>query len=125
VYIDLDNDGDLDLITHPFQLSLVVWRNDAPRGLGFALSLDDRRSPNRQAVGARVEIRAPDGRIQVREIKGSGGYESFDPPQAFFGLGDWPSVASILVTWPDGTSSALTNLVLHTGRYTLRRSAAN
>jgi ASPIC and UnbV/FG-GAP-like repeat len=125
VYIDLDNDGDLDLITHPFQLSPVVWRNDAPRALGFALSLDDRRSPNRQAVGARVEIRAPDGRMQVREIKGSGGYESFDPPQAFFGLGDWPSVASILVTWPDGTSSALTNLVLHAGRHTLTRTAAN
>jgi hypothetical protein len=123
VYIDVDNDGDLDLITHPFQLTPVLWRNDAPKGRGFQVTLDDRRAPNRRAIGARVEIRAPDGRLQVREIKGSGGYESFDAPEAFFGLGDWPSVASIKVTWPDGTSSVLGNLNLASGRYTLSRSS--
>jgi uncharacterized membrane protein YraQ (UPF0718 family) len=123
VYVDVDNDGDLDLITHPFQLTSVLWRNDAPRGKGLSVALEDKTSPNRHAVGARVEIRAPDGRLQVRDIKGSGGYESFDPQQAFFGLGDWPSVQSIKVTWPDGTSSALAGLTLASGRYTLVRSA--
>ena len=123
VYIDVDNDGDLDIITHPFQLTPVLWRNEAPKGPGLQISLDDRRGPNRNAVGARIEIRAPDGRLQVREIKGSGGYASFDAPVAFFGLGDWPSVASITVTWPDGTSSSLQNLSLASGRYTLIRQA--
>jgi uncharacterized membrane protein YraQ (UPF0718 family) len=123
VYVDVDNDGDLDLITHPFQLTSVLWRNDAPRGPGLAVTLEDRTSPNRRAVGARVEIRAPDGRLQVREIKGSGGYESFDPLQGFFGLGDWPSVQSIKVTWPDGNSSSLAGLALASGRYTLVRNA--
>jgi hypothetical protein len=110
------------LITHPFQLTSVLWRNDAPRGPGLALSLDDRTSPNRRAVGARIEIRAPDGRLQTREIKGSGGYESFDPLQGFFGLGDWPSVQSIKVTWPDGSTSSLSGLKLTSGRYTLVRT---
>jgi uncharacterized membrane protein YraQ (UPF0718 family) len=123
VYVDVDNDGDLDLITHPFQLTSVLWRNDAPRGPGLVLWLEDRTSPNRRAVGARVEIRAPDGRLQVRDIKGSGGYESFDPPQAFFGLGDWPSVQSVRITWPDGSTSALAGLTLASGRYTLVRTA--
>ena len=59
VYVDVDNDGDLDVITHPFQLTSVLWRNDAPRGKGLALSLEDRTSPNRRAVGARVEIARP------------------------------------------------------------------
>ena len=123
VYLDFDGDGDLDIITHPFQLTPVVWRNDAPKGPGFQLALDDRRSPNRYAVGARIEIRAPDGRLQVREIKGSGGYASFDAPVAFFGLGDWPSVASIKVVWPGGGSSVLDKLTLGSGRYTLVRLA--
>jgi len=123
LYIDFDNDGDLDIITHPFQLTPVVWRNDSPKGRGFQLALDDRRSPNHAGIGARIEIRAPDGRLQVREIKGSGGYASSDAPSAFFGLGDWPSVASIKVLWPGGGSSTVDDLTLASGSYTLVRLA--
>jgi hypothetical protein len=98
-----------------------VWRNDSPKGSGFQLVLNDRRSPNRYGIGARIEIRAPDGRLQVREIKASGGYASFDVPLAYFGLGNWPAVASMKVVWPDGDSSALEDLALAAGRYTLAR----
>ena len=70
-----------------------------------------------------MQIRAPDGRIQVREVKGSGGYESFDAPEAFFGLGDWTSVSAISVRWPDGGTSELGSLALRPGRYTLVRAA--
>jgi uncharacterized membrane protein YraQ (UPF0718 family) len=121
LYVDYDLDGALDIISRPFQLTPVVWRNGGPKGPGFQLELDDRRSPNRYGIGSRIEIRAPDGRLQVREIKASGGYESFDAPLAFFGLGDWPAVASIKVVWPDGDSSALEGLALAPGRYTLAR----
>jgi uncharacterized membrane protein YraQ (UPF0718 family) len=123
LYLDYDLDGDLDIITHPFQLTPVVWRNDSPRGPGFQVVLDDRRSPNRYGIGARIEIRAPDGRLQVREIKASGGYASFDAPLALFGLGNWPAVASIRIVWPDGDSSGLESLALPPGRYTLVRLA--
>jgi len=121
LYLDYDLDGDLDIITHPFQLTPVIWRNDSPKGPALQLALDDRRSPNHQAVGARVEIRAPDGRLQAREIKGSGGYASADAPVAYFGLGDWPSVSSIKVVWPGGDSSTLDGLTLVSGNYSLAR----
>jgi ASPIC and UnbV/FG-GAP-like repeat/FG-GAP repeat len=121
LYIDFDNDGDLDIITHPFQLTPVVFRNDAPKGKALQLALEDRRTPNRSAIGARVEIRAPDGRLQVRAIKGSGGYASSDVPVAYFGLGDWPSVSSIKVEWPGGDSSRVDGLALASGTYTLVR----
>ena len=120
VYVDLNVNGALDIITHPFQLTPVVWRNNAAKRPGFQVALDDRRSQNRYAIGARVEIRSPDGRRQVREVKGSGGYASYDAPVAFFGLGDWPAVASIKVTWPDGDSSAVEGS-FGSARYTLVR----
>ncbi|TMA45659.1 MAG: hypothetical protein E6J82_01555, partial [Deltaproteobacteria bacterium] len=96
------------------------WRNNGAKRPGFQVALDGRRSQSRYAIGARVEIRSPDGRRQVREVKGSGGYASYDAPVACFGLGDWPAVASIKVTWPDGDSSAAEGS-FGSARYTLVR----
>jgi hypothetical protein len=120
--LDFDLDGDLDVLTSPFLLTPVLWRNDAPTGRGFEIALEDRRSDNRLGVGARIEIRASDGRVQAREIKASGGYISHDAPVARFGLGDWRSVASLMVRWPDGEMQELGRLRLGAGRYTVVRT---
>ncbi|MHB8507613.1 MAG: CRTAC1 family protein [Candidatus Dormibacteria bacterium] len=121
LFLDVNESGALDLITKPFLLTPVEWHNDHPLGPGFEVRLDDRTTANRWGVGARVEIRSPDGRLQVREIKGSGGYESHDELVAHFGLGDWPSVASITVRWAGGQVQALPGQSLAPGRYTLVR----
>jgi uncharacterized membrane protein YraQ (UPF0718 family) len=123
LFIDYDLDGDLDIITFPFNLTPVVWRNERPLGSGFEIRLDDRRTANRYGVGGRVEIRAPDGRIQVRDIKASGGHQSHDLLVARFGLGDWPSVASVQINWPDGETTPLTAGPLQPGRYRVVRLA--
>ncbi len=122
LFVDYDLDGDLDVITHPFQLTPVVWRNDIARAPGMEVRLDDRRTANRFAVGARVDIRSADGRRQMREIKASGGNQSHDLLVARFGLADWGSVASMTVRWPDGEQSEVKG-PLEPGRYRLVRAA--
>ncbi|MFN2549565.1 MAG: FG-GAP-like repeat-containing protein [Myxococcales bacterium] len=122
VFLDYDLDGDLDIVTSPFALAPVVWRNDAPAGAGFEVQLDDRRSRNRFGIGAKVEIAAPDGRRQMRDVKASGGNQSHDLLVARFGLGDWPSVASITVSWPDGQATRLEG-GFGAGRYRFARLA--
>jgi hypothetical protein len=119
LFLDYTMDGRLDIITYPFQLTPEVWRNDAAAGAGFQVELRDMRAANTGGIGARVDIRADDGRIQMREIKASGGYESFDWTVARFGLGDWKTV-----TWPDGQATRLDGLALTAGRYRLVRTAA-
>ena len=121
LFVDYDMDGALDIVTYPLQLTPVVWRNHAAVGPGFEVRLDDQRTANRYGVGARVEIGAPDGRLQMREIKASGGNQSHDMLVARFGLGDWPSVQSIRVQWPDGKTGEIGG-PLKPGRYRLVRS---
>jgi len=68
-------------------------------------------------------VPAPDGRRQMRDIKASGGNQSHDLLAARFGLGDWPAVASIHITWPDGQTGELSGPALKPGRYRVVRSA--
>ena len=84
-----------------------------------------RRPAHRQSLrgGCRVEIRSADGRLQVREVKASGGHQSHDLLVARFGLGDWKGVSAIQVTWPDGESTELRADGLGPGRYRLVRRA--
>jgi hypothetical protein len=121
VFADFDSDGDVDVMTYPLQLTPVYWRNDVAASPGFEIRLDDERTANRYAIGARVEIRAPDGRRQMREIKASGGNQSHDVLVARFGLGDWPSVASVHIRWPDGETDDIGSLSLKPGRYRIVR----
>ena len=122
LFLDVNMDGRLDVVTYPFQLTPVLWQNDLASAPGLQITLQDQRTANRAGIGARIEIRAKDGRLQTRDIKASGGYESLDEPVAHFGLGDWGAVASLVVTWPDGQVQTVDGLSLGAGRYTLVRS---
>ena len=89
-YIDIDNDGDLDIIANTQYGPFKVYRNNETRNSSVAFKLWDSRG-NRFCIGCRVTIHyGPEGkRHQVREIKASGGYRSFDAPQVHFGLGGY------------------------------------
>ena len=120
LFVDYDEDGNLDILTYPFQLTPVMWRNEKTAGPGMEVRLDDRRTLNRWGVGARVRIHSADGRLQIRDIKASGGHQSHDALVARFGLGDWKEVISVDVIWPDGETSEMTG-AFQSGRYRVVR----
>jgi hypothetical protein len=124
LHLDYDGDGDLDVISYPFLLTPAIWRNDAPAGKAIEITLDDGATPaNRSAIGARVELIHADGMVQMRQIKGSGGYQSHDLQRAHFGLGTLAPVTALRVAWPDGATRTLDTDSLKPGRYALRRTA--
>ena len=115
---DLDLDGRLDLVVAQRRAPMLAYRNvtEAPGAwLGIALS---QPGPNRNAVGAWIEVEA-DGRRWSREVTVGGGHAGGVAGPEHFGLGE-AQEARARVIWPDGVASDWA--ALEPGRYaTLRR----
>ena len=105
--LDVDGDGDLDVITNEMNASpMVLVSNLAQRRhiQWLAVKLQGSRS-NRQGLGAVVTVESADGsgpRRQVKVMDGQSGYLSQSDMPLYFGLGDATRVASIGVVWPSG-----------------------
>lgn len=123
-YVDFDADGDLDVISLPAFGPVHVFVNNSTTGNGIVFELRDERG-NRAGIGSRVLVRyGPDaGRAQVREIQASGGFISFDPQLAHFGLGEHDRVDSVEVRWSTGETTIVPGPFAANHHYVLRRAA--
>ena len=119
VQFDMDGDGDLDLLTHPVNGPLALFRNNS-QNAAIAFQLED-LAGNRAAIGARIRLTAADGSLQTRELQLGGGFMSFDAPRAHFGLGQAASAAGARIRWPDGTETELAGPLAAGHLYRIRR----
>ncbi len=103
--IDIDADGDLDLVVQNAERPTVLLVNDGGAGHWLELRLRGTRS-NRDAIGARVELFSG-GRSQMRELSSTGGYISGRSLLCHFGLGNSERVDQLVVHWPRGGSTVL------------------
>jgi hypothetical protein len=104
---DFNLDGLLDLIVVNRRENVKLWRNvgsgasDAANQMGNWVALELRQSaPNRDAIGAWIELRAG-GRSTWREITVGGGHAGGQLGWIHFGLGA-AEEASFAVHWPGG-----------------------
>jgi enediyne biosynthesis protein E4 len=99
---DVDNDGDIDVLTTNNGGPVRLLLNDAPRRHHWLqirlLGVTD----NRQGIGSRVGIRWSDGQTIWRRAHTDGSYLSASDPRVHFGLGRTTGPAIILVEWPSG-----------------------
>jgi hypothetical protein len=104
---DFDNDGLLDFVqTNRDQPSLLYHNRSAPAGNWLELKLAGVRS-NRDAIGARVTLRAG-GLYLIREVNGGNGFESQSSTRLHFGLGAASRIDSLEIRWPSGLVEKLT-----------------
>lgn len=116
---DMDGDGDLDMLTHPVNGPLVVFRNNSQtRGIAFQLT---DLGGNRDGIGARVEITDNRGRTMTREVQLGGGFMSFDAPRVHFGLGEATAVQDLTIRWADGTQTQVTGPLAAGHLYAVQR----
>ncbi|MCA9613542.1 MAG: CRTAC1 family protein, partial [Myxococcales bacterium] len=85
VWIDLEGDGDLDLVSMPIVGALQIRRREGgPRGVTVEVR-------GVGALGAKVTLRTGEGpreHVQHRRLRASGGYLSFDEGVAHVSLAD-------------------------------------
>lgn len=119
---DIDGDGDLDMVTHPVNGPLALFRNDSQEGNAIAFTLED-HAGNRDGIGAVVTILDESGRRQSREVQLGGGFMSFDAPLVHFGLGSDVRVEEVTVRWADGSETRIEGPLPAGSLYRLRRAA--
>jgi enediyne biosynthesis protein E4 len=107
-YADLDNDGDIELITNNTNETATIWENHSAeksdnhylrvklKGTGYNLF----------GIGAKVYLKMGD-KTQMQELITTRGYQSSVEQVLHFGLGQKEIIDEIKVVWPDGRKSIL------------------
>lgn len=104
--LDFDRDGDADLLIANNSGRFRLYENTGEGGNALQVVL--KRSDRHTTLGARVNVTAGRvSRVQVRNAKAD--YLSQDSRTLHFGVGN-NTRADIVVTWPDGTRTELTDV---------------
>jgi len=106
---DLDNDGDLDIVTNDFNSAPQVLVSDlaAQHSIHWLAVVLAGRASNRDGLGATVRVSAG-GRVYTKYQDGKSGYLSQSALPLYFGLGDAAAIEQIDVVWPSGARQVLT-----------------
>jgi hypothetical protein len=103
VLVDLDDDGRLDVVTAPAVGPVRILRNVRATSGHYLRARLVGVGDNRDAVGARVVVRAGDAHLVRVQSRGDGYLGSTDP-RLHFGFASGAPV-DIEVTWPDGATT--------------------
>ena len=106
VHGDFDGDGRDELLLTSLQHT-VVWdiEGGCPEALRITL---DAGAGNRQGLGARLDVTVEGSRRTAWMLPATTG--SASAAAVVMGLGDTPAAESVQVTWPDGTTTTLTEV---------------
>jgi hypothetical protein len=123
-YADLDNDGDLDLVTNNLDAPASLFENRATALTDHHYLRVDLRGEgnNTQGIGATVTLH-DDSTRQRRQLVPARGYQSSVEQRLVFGPGERLTVDSVSVAWPDRRVEVWTN-VKADRTLTLRQSDA-
>ncbi|MBU3027256.1 VCBS repeat-containing protein [Zobellia galactanivorans] len=109
VYADLDNDGDLEIVTNNIDDKASVFKNNASETNNY-IQIKFKGNPSNQfGLGSRVYVTS-NGRTQMQELTLTRGFQSSVAPILHFGLGDATQIDTLKVVWPNGKVQHLNRL---------------
>ncbi len=111
VYVDLDNDGDLDYVVNNINDEAFVYENttntSSKTGGNFLDIRFNGDKKNLNGLGAIAKIFYDQGKMQVCENAPVRGYLSTVETKVHFGLGAVKILDSVIIIWPEGKKQIL------------------
>ena len=115
-YGDLDRDGDIDLVVNNVNQRAFIYRNEADSIAGnhyLQVKLIG-TGLNSFAIGAKLSLYNSDNELLVLEQMPMRSFQASHDYILTFGLGEKQRADSLIVYWPDGNHSKITNIPLDT-----------
>lgn len=106
---DLDGDGDLDIVVNNLLSSAVLLENQLCEGSALLIDLRQSNRSNPFAIGTKVTLQTSIGEL-TRDVRVMSGYLSGDPSQLHFGLPDDADIDQLIIEWPDGNTTNISNI---------------
>ena len=107
---DLDNDGDIDIVTNNINQEPTLYINQTNGTNSYLQIQFDYKKPNALGIGTKV-LSYLDGKLQMKELYTVRGFQASSEPIIHFGYG--PQIAtidSLRIIWPDNSTQLLTNI---------------
>ncbi len=112
IYVDLDNDGDLEIVTNNIDDVASVFENKSS-DINNHLTIDFKGTiSNPLGIGTKTTLFA-NGFQQYQELTMTRGFQSSVAPKIHFGLGKNTQIDSVKVVWPDGKTQVLTDIKIN------------
>ncbi|MFL1012642.1 VCBS repeat-containing protein [Flavisericum labens] len=108
-YADLDNDGDLDLVTNNIDAPATVYVNNTNSKKNYLKLQFKYLENNHFGIGTKALLYYK-GNVQSKELFLQRGFQSSSQPILHFGLDTLKIVDSIKVIWPNKTYQTLKNV---------------
>jgi enediyne biosynthesis protein E4 len=110
VFVDLNNDGFMDLVVTGLGEKPRILKNNALNHNHWLL-LDLRgHTSNRDAIGARIKVTTASGRTLYNHVTTSVGFMSSSDRRAHFGLGSEGAPVKVQIQWPSAITQQLENV---------------
>ncbi len=123
-YLDLDLDGDTDIIATGVLAPPRVFINQHNKNNSISFTLMDEQG-NSFGIGAKLTVRyGGQKQLQQRkENKLSSGFLSFDNPVIHFGLDQYNLIDELEIQWSDGSVTSYDKPLPANGTYRIHRAA--
>lgn len=113
VYVDLDRDGDLDIVTNNLNNYPEIYKNNCDKA-NNSISIDvNYRNNNKEGIGTKALIYY-NNKSQIKQLFKARGFLSSTNSQLHFGLGQNSSIDSLVIIWPDTKVQVINNPKINT-----------